>query len=65
MDRGANLLVIALVFVLGVVVGYGVGLGVWTATPNQVARLHARDLHPTKRASEVQAGRPASAGQDG
>ena len=53
MNRGINLLVIALVFVLGAAIGYAVGYGVWAVTPSQVAQLQERAQHFTEKAFGV------------
>jgi uncharacterized membrane protein len=53
MNRGINLLVIALVFFLGAAIGYAVGYGVWAVTPSQVAQLQERAQHFTERAFGV------------
>jgi hypothetical protein len=65
MNRKMNLLVIALVFLLGVSIGYGVGFAVWAVTPSQVARLQERAQHLTERAFGVRAEHPTGAGQSG
>jgi hypothetical protein len=53
MNRGINLLIIAVVFFLGAATGYAVGYGVWAVTPRQVAQLQERAQHFTERAFGV------------
>ena len=65
MSRGMNLVVIALVFLLGAAIGYGVGFGGWAVTPSQVARLQARAQHFAERAFGVKPGHSMSAGHSG
>jgi len=65
MNRGINLLVIALVFVLGAAIGYAVGYGVWAVTPSQVAQLQARARHFTEKAFGVASDHAVSARQGG
>ena len=65
MNRGINLLVIALVFVLGAAIGYAVGYGVWAVTPSQVAQLQERAQHFTERAFGVASDHATSARQGG
>jgi uncharacterized membrane protein len=65
MNRGINLLVIALVFVLGAAIGYAVGYGVWAVTPSQVAQLQERAQHFTEKAFGVASDHATSARQGG
>ena len=65
MNRGINLLVIALVFVLGAAIGYAVGYGVWAVTPSQVAQLQERAQHFTEKAFGVASDHAVSARQGG
>ena len=65
MNRGINLLVIALVFFLGAAIGYAVGYGVWAVTPSQVAQLQARAQHFTEKAFGVASDHATSARQGG
>ena len=62
MKHGVSLLILGFVFVLGAVVGYGVGFGVWAATPNQVVRLQKQVQHLTERAFGVQSPHPTPTG---
>lgn len=65
MNRGMNLLVIALVFFLGAAIGYAVGYGVWAVTPSQVTQLQERAQHLTERAFGVRSEHPTSASPSG
>jgi len=65
MNRGINLLVIALVFFLGAAIGYAVGYGVWAVTPSQVAQLQERAQHFTERAFGVASDHVTSARHGG
>ena len=62
MKRGVSLLILGFVFVLGAVVGYGVGCGVWAVTPSQVVRLQKQVQHLTERGFGVQSTHPTPAG---
>ena len=64
MNRGINLLIIAVVFFLGAAIGYAVGYGVWAVTPSQVAQLQDRAQHFTERAFGV-ASNPATPARHG
>jgi hypothetical protein len=62
MKHGVSLLILGFVFVLGAVVGYGVGFGVWVVTPSQVVRLQKEARHLTERAFGVHSTHPTPSG---
>jgi uncharacterized membrane protein len=65
MNRGINLLIVALIFFLGAAIGYAVGYGVWAVTPSQVAQLQERAQHLTERAFGVVSDHATSARHGG